>query len=848
MHDSAAPSRRLARILLIVAATLLGGASLAIGIAPWQLPGEEQEYQDPTAYPSYYAAGPELEGYEFTELPLDPDSIFYPSSATTRSGGFYSQEQLMDVERCGDAGCHPDIYDMWFESTHHLGSMSDPWYQSTFKFIAERSGTRTAQWCGGCHDPALMMTGQMQEDGLIDFDSAEANVGITCQFCHSVDLIDPAHANGSYRLAPAAALPYAGTTDPELRAEGNRQLLADPALIRRHSARRRSPFHVMSEFCGTCHKQSLITPVNNYKWFRGFDEFDGWQDSGISGSIARSFYYPPEPLRCQDCHMPEVPSNDAGSDDGMVNSHRFLGSNTALAAFHGYDAQLRATVEFLQDGIVSVDLFGVELDAPTGGRSLVAPADSFGLTLAPGTEVGVEAVVRTRGVGHQFTGGTTDSNMSWLELMLLDADGAPVLMSGGMDERSFVDEAAHSYRGVFLDEAGQELVKRNGWDRRTPVFVNQIPPGAADTVHYRFTVPEGARGPLTLRARLVYRKHKQSYNRWALGAEPAPEQPPGAVSTPAVDTREWVYDDAAVMELPAVVLAEDEIAFDLGGAAAVDGEPPAGDRIDAIRDHWMRFNDYGIGLLRQGDLRAAIEQFRRVQELRPDYADGWVNEARAHLREGNLPAAEEALAHALEMEPGWFKASYFMAQVARGYGEYERAVELLEGVLESHPYDRMVRVDLGNVLYLMGRHDEAIPQLMFVLDNIDPEELGAHYNLMLIYRAQGEDAKADIHESRYLRYKEDEDIRQLSGPFKRAHPNANREAQSIHVHELTAPAGRFSAPERFPWTEFLEGGRYWQGRKEYPGPLPPWRRADRPLAAPDEPVVERRPAGSGEDR
>lgn len=829
---SSASSRRsvwLSSVLLALA-VVLGGASIAVGLAPWQLPGEEQEYQDPTQYPTYYASGPTLEGYHFTELPLDPESVFYPSSASTRSGGFYSQEQLMDVERCGDAGCHPDIYDMWFESTHHLASMSDPWYQRTVRFVMERSGTRVAQWCGGCHDPALMMTGQMQEDGLIDFDSAEANVGLTCQFCHSVDRIDPAHANGSFRLAPAAALPYAGTTDPELRAEGNRMLLEDPDLIRRHRARRRSPFHVMSEFCGTCHKQSLITPVNNYKWFRGFDEFDGWQDSGVSGAGARSFYYPEKPLRCQDCHMPEVPSNDAGSDNGYVNSHRFLGSNTALPAFHGYDEQLRKTVEFLQDGIVSVDLLGLEL-ATEEGTALVAPMDSFAVTLAPGAEVGVEVVVRTRGVGHLFTGGTTDSNLSWLEISLLDQDGEYLLMSGGMDEERFIEESAHSYRGLFLDEAGQELDKRNGWDRRTPVYVHQIPPGAADTVHYRFEVPEGVAGELTLRARLVYRKHKQQYNRWALGATPAAEQPPGAISTPAVDTRAWEYDDSKVIDLPSVVLAEDEVRFAVSGAVTVDGAAPDAEVIDGAQEHWMRFNDYGIGLLRQGDLRGALREFRRVQAIHPEYADAWVNEARAHLQEGNLPAAEEALATALEMNPGWFKASYFMAQVARGYGEYERAVELLELVLEDYPYDRVARVDLGNVLYLMGRHEEAIPHLLFVLDNIDPEELGSHYNLMLTYRAMGDEEKAAIHESRYLRYKEDEDIRQLTGPYKRARPAVNNEAQPIHGHELLPPEGRYSAPERFPWTEFLEGGRYWQGRKEYPGPLPPWRRTDRPAAA-----------------
>ncbi len=784
---------------------------------------QQEEYRDPTQFPSYFEAGPHVEGYRFTELPLDRDSPFYPSSATTRSQGFYSQQQLMDVERCGDAGCHPDIYDMWFESTHHLASMTDPWYRRTVKFFQERSGVRASQWCGGCHDPALMMTGKMQGNEPIDFEGAGANIGISCQFCHSVDRVHSARANGSYRLAPAAALPYAGTTDPDLRRRGNDELLADPALIRRHSARRRSPFHSLSLFCGTCHKQSLITPVNNYKWLRGFDEYDGWQASGISGGSARSFYYPEAPLQCQDCHMPEVPSNDAGNDAGLVNSHRFLGTNTALPAVLGYAAQLRATVEFLQSDQVTVDIFALRRGPPGEMTPLIAPVDAADLEVAPGEQIGVEIVVRTRGVGHQFTGGTTDSNMSWLEVSLLDDTGKPLLMSGGMNQGRYVDPSSHFYRGLFLDEAGQELDKRNGWDRRAPVYVRAIPPGAADTVHYRFTVPGDATGTLRLRARLNYRKHKQAYNRWALGAVAAEEQPADAVSLPQVDTRQWIYDDTKVVDLPTVILNEAELRLAISSTAAdaAPSTPTPGP------DDWMRFNDYGIGLLRQGDSRAALEAFRVVQKVAPDYADGFVNEARAHLREGNLAAVEAVLERAEALEPGYFKAAYFRAQAARGFGEYERAAELLERVAAEFQYDRVVQLDLGNVYYLLGRYDDAIRSLLFVLDQIDPEELGAHYNLMLTYRALGDDAKARVHETRYLRYRDDEDIRQLTGPYKREHPHANNEAQPIHFHELAAVSDWFSAPERDPWTDWLEGGSRFRPAQEFPGPTPPWRRVDR---------------------
>src|SRR5438094_7509489 len=85
-----------------------------------------------------------------------------------------------------------------------------------------------------------------------------------------------------------------------------------------------------AEFCSTCHKVHLDQPVNHYRWIRGFNEYDNWQASGVSGQGARSFYYPPKSQGCGDCHMPMVKSNDAGAKAGMIHSHRFPAANTAV--------------------------------------------------------------------------------------------------------------------------------------------------------------------------------------------------------------------------------------------------------------------------------------------------------------------------------------------------------------------------------------------------------------------------------------------------------------------------------------------------------------------------------------
>ena len=89
----------------------------------------------------------------------------------------------------------------------------------------------------------------------------------------------------------------------------------------------------------------LDVPVNNYRWFRGFNDYDNWQASGVSGQGARSFYYPPKSQNCADCHMPLVASQDPGNIGGKVHSHRFPAANTAVPYANQDQAQLEADRE-----------------------------------------------------------------------------------------------------------------------------------------------------------------------------------------------------------------------------------------------------------------------------------------------------------------------------------------------------------------------------------------------------------------------------------------------------------------------------------------------------------------------
>src|SRR5207247_4378902 len=99
---------------------------------------------------------------------------------------------------------------------------------------------------------------------------------------------------------------------------------------------------------------------------------------------------------------------------------------------------------------------------------------------------------------------------------------------------------------------------------------------------------------------------------------------------------------------------------------------PSRDR--SVRERW---NDYGIGLLLQGDLQSAEAAFERVTQIDPQYADGWVNIARAQIQEGNMSAAEPVLRKALALDSALAKTHFFLGLVLKSLGRYDEALEHL---------------------------------------------------------------------------------------------------------------------------------------------------------------------------
>jgi tetratricopeptide (TPR) repeat protein len=298
-------------------------------------------------------------------------------------------------------------------------------------------------------------------------------------------------------------------------------------------------------------------------------------------------------------------------------------------------------------------------------------------------------------------------------------------------------------------------------------------------------VPEKTGGKITLTARLRYRKFAWWGTQFAFAGEPEVNHSKASVA-PEFDDRKFVFTQSLhgvsaksekIPNLPIVAVAENAVALDVLPANASAPQP----KTQLAKEDWQRWNDYGIGLLLQGDLKAAQAAFEKVTEVDPQNPDGWVNIGRAALQEGDVARARVVLEKALALSSDLARAHFFYAGVLRQEGNYDGAAQHLAKVLAQYPRDRVALNNLGRVLFLERKYPEAVKTLQRVLA-IDPEDLQAHYNLMLCYNGLGDEQMSKEHQARYLRFKADEASQAITGPYRQLNPEDNNERQSIHEH------------------------------------------------------------------
>lgn len=744
------------------------------------------------------------------EGPKEGQKYFLPSFARTATGNFIPARTLMMDDYCQK--CHQDSYDGWFHSAHHFGSFNNKPYlfsvRETREMAMKRDGNvKASRWCAGCHDVVPFFSGAFDDP---DFDVEKhptSQAGITCTACHAITHVNSTRGNADYTIEEPIHYPFAFSTNRVLQFINQQLVKAKPDF---HKKTFLKDLHKTSEFCSTCHKVSLPEELNHYKEFlRGQNHYDTFLLSGVSGHKASSFYYPEKAQQnCNGCHMPiKEAVNDFGakffnptSRVLSVHNHLFPAANTGVAHLRGQPEIVKAHQDFLK-GSLRVDIFGIKEGGTIDG-ALIAPLRPKLPVLERGKKYLLEVVLRTLTLGHPFTQGTSDSNEIWVDATV--ASGGKVAgRSGGRGPHQEVDPWSHFVNVYMLDREGNRIDRRNPQDIFTPLYNHQIPPGAAQVAHYEFTVPPDAADEIQVDVKLQYRKFDTIYMNYVLGTN----YTAGAPFTITND-------------LPITTIAQDQITFAVAnGEAAAGAERTFTEASASSIPEWQRWNDYGIGLLlegergsEKGELIQAAEAFSQVEKL--GRADGPLNLARVYYKEGRLDDAVAALGRAVAFDPSaprWLVA-WLNGLVNKQNGYLDRAIADFRSILEdrypeldrrgfdfSKDYD--VINQLGLALFERAKQErgsdrepqrrafleQAVAQFEKTL-SLDSENVFAHFNLSQIHAQLGNEAKADEHRKLHDRYRPDPNATDRAiAIHRRNNPAADHAAQAIVIYPLQRP-------------------------------------------------------------
>ena len=719
---------------------------------------------------------------------------FSPSKFKVAGGTLIAADHLMTDEECKQ--CHEDIFNTWEQSMHRHSSFTNPAYrfsvEETRAVVTERDGDPgVSRFCAGCHDVVPLLSGRFEKADFDPDKDPSAMAGLTCTSCHAITAVNSTVGNSDFTIADPARYPFASSEIKLLKAINRQLIKAKPAF---HKKTLLKPVHKTAEFCSGCHKANLPYEVNHYKWLRAQNHYDSFLQSGVSGHRVDSFYYPPKAVeKCAFCHMPLQPSDDPaardfdGSGKLTVHSHLFPAANTAVPAMLGLPDWVIDAHQQRLSHVTRVDIFGLKEDASVEGR-LHAPLGKSLPTLKPGNSYLIETVIRTLGVGHHLTQGTSDSNQLWLDLAVYDGERL-IGRSGGMNAAKEVDPWSYFVNAYVLDRNGQRINRRNGQDIFVPLYNHQIPPGAADVVHYRIDLPGDIKGPVTIEASLKYRKFDSEYLQLILA------------------------EDFNGNDLPITTMATDRITLPVEGGPTVSAAP------DNTLPEWERWNDYGIGLLREGnsgaskgELRQAEEVFKQVEAMNP--AQGALNLVRVYFKEGRLEeavAAAHRAAAAKPPAPPWTLA-WFSARIDHEHGHLDNAIAGLERIYHNQfeearergfdfSYDTNLTNELGRINFeraRMERGEKRRKQREAYLNKsrswfdrtlaVDPEHQPAHYNLALVYAELGDGEKANHHRELHDRYRPDDyAIETAVTRHRQNNPAADHAAAPFVIYDLNRP-------------------------------------------------------------
>jgi tetratricopeptide (TPR) repeat protein len=161
-------------------------------------------------------------------------------------------------------------------------------------------------------------------------------------------------------------------------------------------------------------------------------------------------------------------------------------------------------------------------------------------------------------------------------------------------------------------------------------------------------------------------------------------------------------------------------------------------------NNWTAHNNLGTILFRQGDVRGAIEQYKKALSIHPNHDGAHNNLGNALHAQGKLAEAVECYKRTLELNANHQEAHNNLGFVLHAQGEYAEAVECYRRALDINPTFAVAHNNLGMTLYTQGKLSEAVVHFREAV-KIKPHYSDAHNNLGGILTLEGKLSEAIEH-------------------------------------------------------------------------------------------------------
>ncbi|MBS1792583.1 MAG: tetratricopeptide repeat protein [Acidobacteria bacterium] len=679
---------------------------------------------------------------------------FGPSNATTFDGQFINGEDFIASARCGK--CHTDAHPQWRESAH-ANSFREPFYQKNVKDLIKQKNIAFTRHCESCHNPAALFAGALTDKPQFK-NRPYDDEGVSCIACHSIQSVNGRGIGGYVMGQPALLEKPDGTKTLEAT---DQEILNN---VPDHKRAMMRPLLKQPEFCGACHKSQVPQELNDYKFMRAFALADELQQSSFSKESPHPFYVRNKET-CNTCHMTDVPTKyfDVSAKDGNIASHRWASANTAIPSFYNYTDQLEAVQKFLQDDKMGVDIFALHVQSEKKSKEkLIAPLNRKDFKIKEGDTLTADVVITNKNIGHSFPPELRDFYEAYVEFTVTDAADKVLFKSGYIRPDGDLDDKAHCYKTYLVKGDGSFNDLHHIWKTRVVAQNLAIPSGRSDLARYKFVVPQNIGGQLKLTAKLQYRRFTRVFSDYALGKS---------------------------RDLPVVMMAKSE-------RVLLVGEENKSQPVDpkAMPD-WRRWNNYGIALLDQRQFPQAADAFDAVVDY--DFKDykafAYTNKALALMEMGGWKEAEKLVDKALAIDAQNMRALFQSGRISRVQSRLDEAEADFKKVLEKYPRDRVTLQQLGELAKIKsdsvpkeqrGAQLEIAKNYYLQILAIDPEDVGSHYNLMILYQKLGMRDEAKKEAVIFKDLKDDPQVTALAGNFLQANPAAGNESLPFHTHDL----------------------------------------------------------------